>query len=193
MNELRKIEATLKTGEEKFIEGNTEANLSLLDFWKWSVSDLLSNATRGRFAEFIVGAAIGCDLKKVRDEWAEYDLISPEGIRIEVKSSAFIQSWDQKNFSKISFSIRNSNSWDPETGKYNTNKSRPSDAYVFCLLHHKDQATVNPLDLDQWSFYVVPTSLLNEKLPAASTISLNKLEKLVPAIKYSQIKSNLLA
>ena len=33
-------------------------NYKVIDFWKWSVSDLVSNATRGRLAEFIVAKAL---------------------------------------------------------------------------------------------------------------------------------------
>ena len=39
-----------------------------------SVSDILSDATRGRFAEYIVGTAIGLDPNNLRDEWDAFDL-----------------------------------------------------------------------------------------------------------------------
>ena len=47
----------LKTGDEKLTSGEKELDFSLLDFWRWSVSDILSNATRGILAEFIVAKA----------------------------------------------------------------------------------------------------------------------------------------
>jgi hypothetical protein len=75
----------------------------------------LSNATRGRFAEFIVGTAMGLDPKNLRDEWAAYDLTTDEGIKIEVKSASYIQSWNQKRLSNISFSIKPAKYWDAET------------------------------------------------------------------------------
>jgi hypothetical protein len=34
---------------------------------------------------------------------------------------------------------------------------RHSDIYVFACHHHMDKGTVDPLDLSQWTFYVVPT------------------------------------
>ena len=58
-------------------------DLTLLDFWSWSASDLVSNATRGRLAEFIVANALGVE-SGIREEWAAYDLATATGIKIEV-------------------------------------------------------------------------------------------------------------
>lgn len=96
----------LKTGDERLIQNGVELEYNLLSFWRWNSSDLLSNTSRGRFAEFIVASATNVDISNARDEWAEYDLITPEGIKIEVKSSAYVQSWFQKSLSKISFGIK---------------------------------------------------------------------------------------
>jgi hypothetical protein len=73
MNILRKIKTTLKTGKEQLTVNKQDTNYNLLDFWRWSVSDILDNATRGRFAEFIVGSDIDFDSKQVREEW-DYDI-----------------------------------------------------------------------------------------------------------------------
>jgi hypothetical protein len=42
-------------------------------------------------------------------------------------------------------------------------------------LTHKDQATVDPLNLDQWTFYVLPTRVLNEVLGNQKTVALSRL------------------
>ena len=63
-----------KTGDERFFCNGAEKELKLLDFWRWSVSDIISNATRGRLAEFIVASACNIDLSVIRDEWSAYDL-----------------------------------------------------------------------------------------------------------------------
>ena len=52
----RKI-ATRKTGGERFRDGERELSFDVLSFWRWSASDLLSNATRGIVAEFLVAQA----------------------------------------------------------------------------------------------------------------------------------------
>src|ERR1700761_545099 len=103
---LDKIQATIKTGDEKLLYQKEQLPISLLDFWRWSVSDILSNATRGRFAEFIVATAANVDIKTIRDEWGAFDLETMDGIKIEVKSAAYIQTWFQRELSKISFSIK---------------------------------------------------------------------------------------
>lgn len=100
---LEKSHLSLKNGNEKFMIENQHLNFFLLDFWRWSVFDILSNATRGILAEFIVAKALGVDVSNDRDQWDTYDLVMPENIRAEVKSSAYLQSWEQLDFSKISF------------------------------------------------------------------------------------------
>ena len=149
-HQLPQIDIKVKSGQEQLTSNGSTIGIKLIDFWKWSVSDLVSNATRGRFAEFIVASALGINMENVRDEWSAYDLISPEGIKIEVKSAAYIQSWAQKDLSKISFSIKAARYWDRSTNIQDPTPSRPSDFYVFCLLKHQDQPTLDPMNLDQW-------------------------------------------
>jgi hypothetical protein len=67
--------------------------LTLLDFWQWAYSDLLSNTNRGRLAEFIVARALSLGLTDVRIEWDAVDLVTPTGVKVEVKSAAYLQSW----------------------------------------------------------------------------------------------------
>jgi hypothetical protein len=40
------------------------------------------------------------------------------------------------------------------TGKFSNEKKRQADLYIFCLLKTQDQGELNPMDLDQWIFYV---------------------------------------
>lgn len=170
------LKITKKTGNESF--ENTGINdVTLVDFWSWAYSDLINNTERGKLAEFIVALAIGAN-NGLSGSWEKYDLLSPEGIRIEVKSSSYIQTWEQKKESKIIFSIRPTFGWDSVTSEYDKQKRRQSDVYVFCLLNHKDQATINPLDLNQWEFYVMPTAVLDKILLTQKSISLNRLIKL---------------
>ncbi|MDA1061716.1 MAG: hypothetical protein O2895_02220 [Chloroflexi bacterium] len=61
------------------------------DFWKWAYSDLVSNVSRGTLAEFIVAALLGA-IERARDPCAAYDITTPGGLRVEVKSSAYWQS-----------------------------------------------------------------------------------------------------
>ena len=94
--------------------------------------------------------------------WAPFDLLTPERIRVEVKASAYIQSWNQKKLSTPSFSIRRAHAWDPESNAFSPGPGRYSDVYVFCLHHHQDQSTIDPLNLDQWTFLNAATSLIGQ-------------------------------
>ncbi len=179
----------VKTGNEPLIPA-CQPSYNLLRFWAWYASDILSNTTRGAFAEYIVGTALGLSFETARDEWGSYDLNYPEPsprLRIEVKTSAYVQSWEQVKETKPRFSIAKAQEWDKKQGKYVGATCRHADIYVFCLLAHKDPVTINPLDLNQWQFYVVSTAVLNEQFDSAATISLTALEKISTAINYSKL------
>ena len=59
---------------------------------------------------------------------------------------------------------------------------RQADVYVFAVLAHKDKTTVDPLDLSQWEFYVVPTAKLNKQCGDLKRLTLKRLLDLNPEI-----------
>lgn len=191
MNDLRRIEPKRLTGAEPFVDGGAATAFTISDFWRWSVSDLVSNATRGRLAEYIVARALGIATDGVRDEWAPYDLITADGVRIEVKSAAYLQSWHQTALSKISFSIRKARIWDPETNLLDDTPVRAADVYVFALLAHQEKVTLDPLKLDQWEFYVVPTRVLDERARSQHSITLVSLKGLAAPVRFSELVTKL--
>jgi len=177
--ELPRIPVSRRTGDELFVSHGLGQQVHLLEFWQWYASDLVSNATRGILAEFIVAMALG-EHHGVRLEWDSFDIETSTGIRIEVKSAAYVQSWHQHDYSRLQFSVRPTRLWSAETRAYCKQQRRQADIYVFALLHHKDQTTINPLDLSQWTFYVLATELLNQQLSEAKSLSLKRLESLNP-------------
>ena len=102
-----------KNGSEPFIG----MNQTLLDYWQWSHSDIASNAERGKLAEYIVKCAVDAP-SPCRIEWDAVDVISKDGIKIEVKSSAYLQTWKCDKLSTIQFDIAPKKSWDSETNTY---------------------------------------------------------------------------
>lgn len=134
--------------------------ISELDFWRWAYSDHLSNSQRGVLSEYIVGQALGAT-NKPRVEWDQYDLITPEGITVEVKSSAYVQTWQQAKHSEILFDIAPKLAWDAATNTSTQVKQRSAMVYVFCVLAEQDRAKVNPLYLSQWFFLVASTKQLD--------------------------------
>jgi len=183
--EYPRIVAARCTGSEpiKAPNGNTIGTLS--DYWSWAHSDLIANAERGVFAEYLVACALGIQNNGVRKEWDKYDLLYKKDsveIGIEVKSSAYIQTWEQSKPSSLIFGIRPTRGWDSESNKSDNIPRRQADIYVFCVHKEQDQSKVNPLDITQWDFYLLPTQILNEQLPEQKTISLSAL-KSIGAVK----------
>lgn len=167
------------TGTEPFRTSEKILDFDVLDFWRWSSFDLVGNVIRGRLAEYLVaralGLAAGCRL-----EWDACDLRGPDGLTVEVKSAAYVQSWVQSRPSRIVFGIQPSYGWDAATNTSSKDRCRTAQVYVFCLLHHADADTLDPLDLDQWTFHVLPTAVLDERIPHQKSISLSTLRSLGP-------------
>ena len=105
----------------------------------------------------------------MRTDWTPYDLTSPSGRRIEVKSAAYLQSWTEDYFSHIIFDIAPKRAWNPQTG-YSPER---------CLYtaRSREQSIRN---LDLWEFYVLPTSVLDQQKPNQKSIALNSLLSLEP-------------
>ena len=176
-DKLGPIQISPKKGDDFFHRNGKKMDFNLGDYWKWSYSDLLSNASRGVLAEFIVAKALG--LTNIpRNEWKPFDLETKYQIRIEVKSASYIQSWKQNKLSKINFNISPSYFWDYKTNKFSGPKKRQSQVYIFCILKHLDKSTIDPLNIEHWEFYSIPTALLDEKVPNQKSISLSRLMKL---------------
>ena len=166
------------SGEERFHAAGPVLQYSVLDFWRWAASNLAGNNLRGHLAEFLVARDLGVSAG-VRVEWDECDLLTPSGLRVEVKSAAYLQSWKQARPSRISFSIRPSRSWS-EGGGWSDTPVRCADAYVFCVLNHQDKNTLDPLNVRQWEFYVVATQTLTLACGGQKQISLKSLLRIPP-------------
>lgn len=189
---LTKLTPLPKSGNKLFTSSTKTINFKLLDFWQWSTSDLLNNVTRGILAEYLVASDLGLT-KNVRDIWGSYDLEMLNGTRIEVKSCSYIQSWNQSKLSNIIFGIKPTRKWNPDINDFEGIVERQSDFYIFCLLNHKNQDTIDPMNLDQWLFYVLATKILNENVKDQKSISLNSLLKFEPEeCRYGEIKKSLL-
>ena len=174
---------------ETFSNKTEELDFTIREFWAWNQSDLVENRNRGILAEFIVMKALGIKSEQ-RLEWDDHDLKTENGVKIEVKSAAYIQSWKQKDYSKISFDISPKKSL-LDDNNYSNSTMRHADVYVFCVLNHKDQGSINPMDVSQWDFYLTKTSILDEKLGNQKTITLSSLKNLNPkASTFRNLRNN---
>ncbi|WP_052391627.1 hypothetical protein [Streptomyces sp. NRRL B-24484] len=137
-------------GDETF--RGTDAG-SVLDFWRYAMPDLRTNTTRGLLAEFLVHRAVGAVDRNT--EWESFDVLAPSGLRIEVKTSAYLQVWGQARLSDIRFSRLRGRTWTPEAGT-SPDQSYNADVYVFALHTARTHADYDPLDIGQWHFHVAP-------------------------------------
>lgn len=60
-----------------------------------------------------------------------------------------------------------------------------------CHLKHTDQETIDPMKMEQWDFYVLPTSRLDNYERSQSSITLNSLRNLTEPCSYSELKSEI--
>ena len=143
------------TGDEEFAPG-----ISVRDFWSWGFSDLRLNTLRGMLAQFLVARALG-DERAVDEGWGNYDVLTPEGIRVEAKSSAFLQSWRQLRLSTISFHGRTGRSWSDTEGQSAERQIR-ADVFVFAVQTCRDPASYDMLDLSAWEFRTLPAATVKQ-------------------------------
>ena len=162
-------------------------NLSLADFWSWAYSYVLSNANRSVFAEFMVGVALGV-VDTPRVEWDAVDF-RYRGFGVEVKSSAYVQSWAQTGPSKIIFGIGKKRSWDASTNRSSRAPVRASDVYVFCVYTERNRRQGNVVDTGAWEFYVVATSAIEDEFRDQKTVGLSRIRKISSAVSYTRLRS----
>jgi len=188
MTDLGRIESELRNGDELLHQDGHALGPTLLDFWRWSASDIVSNATRGILAEYLVASAIGA-AGGTREEWAMWDLTAPDGTRLEIKSAAYVQTWQQERLSKVSFGCAKTQAYDPLTNQPQGEPCRHADVYVFALLQHEDQATLDPLNVSQWAFFIVPTASLDGRTRSQHSITVPSLRTLVgESVGYSELE-----
>lgn len=186
---LKKKEVKKLTGNE-FFKNN---NFSILEFWQYGFSNLNSNVLRGSLAEFIIENLLKDKSEVgVRNPWNDYDILY-KNRKIEVKCSSYIQDWDQEDFSKIIFSGLKAKDlyWSKAVSEFNRDnkKDYKADIYVLCLVNHKNPETLDLLNLDQWSFFILTKEELKNISNNSSSISIIKLEKNnYTPIKHEEVK-----
>lgn len=177
-------------------------NATLSDFWRWAFSDLCDDDIKGFFAEWLVHKLLGIESRR-RVSWANNDVVTPEGISIEVKSTAYWQSWkvidehgnpldkpkrEPPHESKIRFgglTARDST----DVVDMGSERQLKSDLYVFMFQHEKDIARWNAMDLSQWEFYVLRANHLSQ-LVTGRTISLSKLRSVQKPLNAEEFVSS---
>lgn len=156
---------------------------TVLDFWQFALSDFKMNNVRGYLAEFLVARAIGAAGPRV--EWDAYDVVAPDGTTIEVKASAYLQSWEQRTTSRITFSGLKKRVWDTATGM-SEEPTYNAEIYVFAVQTALTHEEYDLLSVSQWQFYVMSRPALQEI--GYASIGLSTLRRHAgPAVTYSEL------
>ncbi|WP_419912588.1 hypothetical protein [Candidatus Poriferisodalis sp.] len=166
--------------------------LSLEDFRRWALGNLVDNRNRGLFAEWLVGMALDViDKASERQEWDAYDLLYRDR-KIEVKAAGRSQSWNPNHSAPIRFGIeQKKTSWSAATDTF-THHDQPqrfADVYVFCLHTAVPADNVNVADPDYWQFWVVRTSVLDGELGTQKSLGINRLDQIAEPVQWSDIRA----
>jgi hypothetical protein len=156
------------------------------DYWSWAYSNILCNANRSILAEFVVGTVLDA-VSSPRVEWDAYDLLYKDK-KIEVKCSAYLQSWPQKKLSTIQFDIAKKQYWDARTGETAKVADRPADCYVFCHYPEKEPYRVDILDIGSWEFYVVSKDKISMELGDQKMVGLARLRTICGPVKIGELR-----
>ena len=174
-------------GNEKFVIGGTELNLTMLDFWQFKYSNIYN--LQEVIAEFLVAKALDREKADNDDYWTLWD-IDYRNKRIEVKQTSYYHSFNKPGVvsKQRSFGINKTNSNYEYVNEKNCYE-RQNDIYVFCLNTGDTAESSNPLNLENWEFYIVPTRIINEFCGDYKTISLGRIKTMgFTPIPYEDIK-----
>ncbi len=180
------------TGDEEITLHVSNTRITVMDFWFWAFSNLICDTRQETMAKFLVYSA----LNQVNPDSPKhvnrlpYDITSPSGRRIKIKSAAYIHAFSPENiFAQIKFDIDGKPAWNDETATYVSNPCHNCDLYVFCLF----TAYTNEIpvfNLDYWDFYIISASVLNENKIKHKRISLSSLLSLKPIkTNYTGLKT----
>jgi hypothetical protein len=145
-------------GSERF----AGLDATVADFWRWAFSDLRDNTIRGILAEFLVAKVVG-DTRRLRIGWDNFDAQATDGTKIEVKCSAFLQSWTQKRHSALLFGRLSAREFDATRNEYSVDARIRADVFVFAVQTQRDPSAYDVLDLSHWEFWVVNASTIRQR------------------------------
>ena len=177
----------LLNGTEPFVMNGKSVGFNMLDFWKFEFSNIYD--MQDEISEFIVAKALEIDVPYNKEMWTLCDIMYRDK-RIEVKETSYYHPWnkDGQVSEQRAFGITKANSIyekPDEENKY----ERQNDLYIFCVVNGNTREESNPLNLNNWDFYIVPTSVINEKCKDNKTISLSRIQNMgYRPFDFSKIK-----
>jgi hypothetical protein len=147
-------------------------------------SPIIQNNLRSVVVEAILDLALSPEWRHCSQNWNGWDFEHATGTRLEVKQTAFKQSWaPPASPSEPRFDIA------PRTGYWNqglewiAKEGRHADVYVFAV-HPVTDERADHRDACQWRFHVVAAA----NLPDARSIGIAPLRALSPELKWTDLR-----
>ena len=162
-------------GNETFSYEGVDTDMTVIDFWRWYFSDLYD--IKSKIAEYLVSKALGLTEAYNTGYWSAHS-IKYRDKKIEIREASYIRSTGDNNSSK-------------QCIKHIDIRARDNDFYIFCFNVGKTIHDSNPLILDNWEFYVVPTWYIESESGNKNTICLSKVRRLVRVVKFPELKDNI--
>lgn len=161
--------------------GNVVSKASAAAFGK----PLITNVLRGLIVEAIIALALEPDWEWCSADYASWDFQRSDGLRLEVKQSAYRQSWDTPATAKVSpgFDVKaRTGRWEKTT--FIAEPGRAADLYVLAYHDRRDEGADhrNPL---QWEFFVLPATAI----PPVARIALNSVRRLTQPVRIDNLAS----
>lgn len=139
---------------------------------------LINNVLRGQVAEAIVALALEPEWNWCSADYASWDFDRADGVRLEVKQSAYRQSWQTAPGAKVSpaFDVKaRKQFWDGTA--YVASNRRAADIYVLAY-HGRADDSADHRDPYQWEFFV----LRSASIPPVARIALGSVRRLTDSV-----------
>lgn len=174
---------TMLTGQEIFSLNGEKMGFNVLDFWRFQYSNL--SDLEGRVGEFLVAMALGKESGDNNNGFTLWD-IDYGGKRIEVKTTTYYKPYRKEGtYSNVrvfgisqAYPNKDNSAQCYSKEKDHSIKIRNNDIYVFVINIGKTKEDADPLNLNNWRFYVVATERINDECGSNKTISLQKVQKI---------------
>ncbi len=148
---------------------------------------LVTNVLRSQIVEAMIALAIEPEWKWCSADYAAWDFEHPDGYRLEVKQSSYLQTWAPPAHGKVNpgFDIAaRKGRW--EGARWIDEAGRAAHVYVLAY-HDLRDASADHRNPVQWEFDVIPTT----KLPATKRIGLRAVRGLANAVGISDLKNEI--
>ena len=94
-------------------------------------------------------------------------------VRISLHHSVYLQAWAQKDLSRISFGglRKRKFPFTPDGWALSDLKAPKADVFVFALEIAQNHQEYDPMDVDQWAFWVLPAHRIDQDSIALSVLA----------------------